>query len=252
MKAYTKDLLKENERIDQLIREDLGIIQNSDYFSFSVDALLLADFVRLPKRDNFNYIDFCSGNGIIPLLLSDKTTAKLKGIELQAPLVDMAKRSVKLNRLENQIEFIHSDIKELRRDPHHLYDIVTCNPPYFLIENSHKAHKLTSHALARHEIELTLEDWVKKAGQVMRMKGKLFIVHRPERLDDLTEVLLRYHFSIHRLKFVYPKIDANAKVVLIEAILGGGRNGVKVEPPLVIHNEDGSYTKELEAIYYGE
>lgn len=240
----------EHERIDRLIRENRAIIQSKHYFSFSVDAVLLANFIKLPKKRPFKYMDFCTGNGVVPIALSARTSQMLQGVEIQEELVEMARRSIQLNQLEQQIEIIHEDINQLGR-PNQLYDIISCNPPYFLKENSKEIHHLTSHQLARHEVALTLDQWVKKASIMLKDKGRLFIVHRPERLDDLTETLLKHQFSLHRLQFAYPKAEANANIVLIEAIFRGGRQGVKIEPPIVIHNADNSYTSQMEEIYFG-
>lgn len=243
--------LKENERIDELIREQLQIIQSRDYFTFSVDAILLADFINVAKSKRQRIIDFCTGNGVIPLLLSHQTNNSIEGIDIQPSLVDMAQRSVALNQLEHQIHILQMDIKDLKK-PATLYDIVSCNPPYFLVEDSEKAHHLTSHAIARHEIHLSLEDWVAKAALLLRDKGKLFFVHRPNRLDDIMETLNKYHFSIHRLQFIHPKEGKNANGMLVEAIYRGGKRGVKVLPPIVVHDADNQYTKEMKAIYFGE
>lgn len=243
--------LKEHERIDRLFRENRQIIQSREYFAFSVDALLLADFVELPKKRKFRYVDFCCGNGIIPLLLSSRTDQFLLGIEYQEELVEMAKRSIQLNQLEHQIEVVQGDINLLEK-PVQLYDIITCNPPYFLVEASREVHHLTSHQLARHEITLTMAQWIKKASIFLKEKGRLYIVHRPDRLDDLIETLLINHFSLKRLKFVYPKENKLANIVLVEAIYRGGRHGVKIEPSLVIHNEKNEYTKEMKEIYFGK
>lgn len=247
----SSQLVHSNERVDSFLDGKVGIIQSPDYFTLSIDALLLANFIKLPKRPNFKYIDFCSGNGVIPLLLSYRTESKLEGIEIQAPLVDMARRSAELNLKDQQIDFKQGDINDIQYVPGELYDIISCNPPYFLVDDTEATHQLTSHAVARHELTLTLDQWVGKASQIMRQKGKLFIVHRPNRLDDLFEALLAYQFSVNRLQFIYPKAGMNANGVLIEAIYRGGRHGVKVEPPIIVHQDNGDYTEELMEIYNG-
>ncbi|NLJ19145.1 MAG: tRNA1(Val) (adenine(37)-N6)-methyltransferase, partial [Globicatella sulfidifaciens] len=113
-------------------------------------------------------------------------------------------------------------------------------------------HRLTSHHLARHEVSLTMDQWLFKASKLLKDKGRLYIVHRPERLDDLMEGLLQHDFSVKRIKFAYPKVGALANIVLIEAIYRGGRRGVRIEPPLIVHQENGEYTPEMKAIYFGE
>lgn len=245
------ELVQPNERVDSFLGGKLNIIQSPDYFNLSVDALLLADFIKLPKHTNFKYIDFCSGNGAVPLLLSQRTEAPLTGLEIQEPLVDMAQRSAIYNNLQDRLNFIQGDLKEFATASGEQYDLVSCNPPYFLVEDSNKVHSLSSHAIARHEITLKMEDWVYKASKIMKDKGKLFIVHRPNRLDDLMTTLLSYRFSINRLKFIHPKPNQDANGVLIEAIYGGGYHGTKVETPVVVHNEDNTYTDELKVLYYG-
>lgn len=250
MEEQITQLVRQGERVDTFIRENLQIIQSPHYFAFSVDAILLADFACVPRRATGRIVDFCTGSGAIPLLLSQRTKATIEGIEVQPDLVDMAQRSVALNQLEHRIKIIEANLNDMPR-PKHLYDVVTCNPPYFSVENKQIQHHLTSHAIARHEVLLTLEQWVGKAQIYLKDKGKLFCVYRPDRLDDLMETLLRYHFSVHRIRFAHPKANHAAKVVLVEAIYRGGRQGVKIEPPIIIYSDDNTYTAEMQAIYYG-
>lgn len=242
-------LVRGNERVDYILREQRYIIQNPDYFPFSMDAVLLADFAPLNKRIH-RIMDFCSGGGIIPLLLSAKTQAEIKAIEIQEPIAEMARRSVQLNGLDEQIQIITGDIRQLTK-PIKEFDLITCNPPYFKLDSSHRLHKNNCHAIARHEIQLTLEEWIEKAALLLKDKGKLVIVYRPNRLDDLLEALLVHHFAVNRLKFIYPKPDQRANGVLVEAIYRGGRQGIKVEPPIIVHQLDNSYSPQMERIYYG-
>lgn len=245
-----KELIKPEERVDYLLREKRYIIQNPHYFPFSLDAVLLADFTRLPKGKKVKILDFCCGGGIIPLLLSARTAACIEGVELQAEIAEMAQRSVCLNQLEDQVMIYQGDLKEIPiLSP--AYDVITCNPPFFTLDEAHSLHANPYHAIARHELALTLNEWVSKASSLLKYKGRLFVVYRPNRLDDLMETLLDYQFAIHRLRFVYPKIGVNANSVLVEAINRGGRQGVRIEPGLVVHESDGSYSKAMQAIYYG-
>ena len=245
------DLLKPGERLDYLARENLSIIQNPDYFAFSVDAILLAHFAKVPRRQTARILDLCSGTGVIPFLLSAKTAGHIDAIELQEALVDMAQRSCQLNDLTDRLTFRQGDVKTMA-EARPLYDVVTCNPPYFSVTNKQTQHHLTSHAIARHEVYLTLEQWVAQAKRQLKTRGKLFCVYRPDRLDDLMETLLGAGFSVHRLQFAYGKADQVAKVVLVEAIYAGGRQGLKVEPPIIIYGPDQQYTPEMKAIYYGD
>lgn len=242
--------LKPGERIDQLIREQLSIIQHPDYFSFSVDAILLAEFARVPRKETARILDMCAGTGVIPLLLSHKTKAHITSIELQEPLVDMAQRSVQLNQLSDRITVLQGDVRTMA-SPKRLYDVVTCNPPYFSVDNKRAQHHLSSHALARHEIALNLQEWVQQARKQIKDRGKLFCVYRPDRLDDLMECLLQHQFAVQRIQFAYAKAGQKAKIVLVEAIFQGGRQGVIVEPPIVIYTDDQQYTQQMQEIYYG-
>lgn len=249
MSMIDDQLVQAQERVDSFLGGTLKLIQSSEYFKASVDAILLANFIRLPKSRNFRYIDFCSGNGVIPLLLSQRSQGHFEGIELQAGLVDMAQRSAQLNHVAHRLDFICQDLKDFNPPPHHLYDIVSCNPPYFVVDHSRDIHQQMTYALARHEISLRMEDWVSKAGQVLKDRGRLYLVHRPERIDDLVEVLNTYHFGIYRMKFIYPKSSMNANGILIEAIYRGGRQGVRVEPPIIVHEDNNDYTQAMQEIY---
>lgn len=252
LEQYNLDqLVQPNERVDLFIRENLKIIQSKNYFAMSIDAILLADFVRLTKK-SVRIMDFCSGNGVIPLLLSHRTASKIIGVELQAPLIDLARRNMLINQLQHQIKLIHQDVNDLTVSDVGTFDIITCNPPYFPLTDQVKKHQLDTHAIARHEVYLTIDQWVKKATQLLKTKGRLYIVHRPERLDDLIETLLKYGFGIYRLRFIHPKKDKRANILLIEAIYQGGRQGVRIEPPLVVHEEDGTYTQEMNELFYGD
>lgn len=244
-------LLKEEERIDYFKREKIQLIQSQHFFNMSVDAILLADFIQLPRQRHFHYVDFCSGNGVIPLLLSARTKNPLMGIEIQGPLIEMARRSIQLNQLQEQITMVHADINHLSMKNWRNLDIISCNPPYFIVEDTREIHHLNSHAIARHEICLTMDQWMLQASRMLKTKGKLFFVHRPNRLDDIMLTLTKYDFSIHRMKFIYPKADMNANGVLVEAIRSGGKRGVKIEPPVIVHEADDSYTEEMQAIYFG-
>lgn len=243
--------LKDGERIDHFKRENIQLIQSQHFFNMSVDAILLADFIQLPQQRHFHYVDFCSGNGVIPLLLSARTQNPLIGIEIQEPLIDMAQRSIALNQLQDQITMVHADIKALPMKEWRNIDIISCNPPYFIVDDTQAIHHLNSHAIARHEILLTMEQWISQASRMLKTRGKLYFVHRPNRLDDIMTCLDTYGFSVNRMKFIYPKVGMNANGVLVEAIRLGGRRGVKIEPPVIVHEADDSYTPEMQAIYYG-
>ena len=244
-------MLVGDERLDYLLAENLRIIQSPSVFSFSIDAVLLARFAYLPIQKG-NIIDLCTGNGIIPLLLSTRTKGNITGVEIQERLYNMAVRSVEFNQLTNQIHMINGDLKDM---PDQLgkgkFDIVTCNPPYFdtppkgiINENEHLA-------IARHEILCTLEDAVKTSSLLLKQGGKAAFVHRPGRLVDILTLMQKYRLEPKRLQFVYPKLGKEANTILVEGIKDGNRD-LKILPPLIIYKENNQYTKEIEEALFGK
>ena len=240
--------LHKNERIDELTPQ-LKIIQSRDVFSFSMDAVLLAHFPTVQK--NSQVIDLCSGNGVIPLLLSQKANGKIVGVEVQERLVDMANRSIRMNGLEQKVEMIHGDIKEMpERLGKGTFDILTVNPPYLPLigqDHNHNQH----FAIARHEILTNLEEVIQISGQLLKVGGKMAMVHRPSRLVDMITLLRENQLEPKRIRFVHPKQGKEANMVLIEATKHGGKE-MHVLPPLIVYGEDGQYTDEIYQIYYGD
>ena len=242
-------MLKENERLDELYRENMQIIQSEETFSFSIDALLLANFVHVTKRVK-TIADFCTGNGIIPLLLSYKTKKPITGIEVQERLVDMAKRSIALNDKSTQIEIEHLDLNDVKlKYNHSVFDLITVNPPYF--KNNQPTHSLTHHEIARSEVLIDLKGIIKAARYLINNKGKFYMVHRSERVHEIISLLHEHNFTVSKLQFVYSKrTNETAHFVLVESIFNSTAL-VKVLPPLYIYDENGAYTKEVKKIYYG-
>ncbi|MDY0404053.1 tRNA1(Val) (adenine(37)-N6)-methyltransferase [Virgibacillus sp. 179-BFC.A HS] len=243
--------LYEDERIDYLTaNEQMKIIQSPTVFSFSLDAILLAHFAQAPiKRGSI--LDLCSGNGAIPLLLSQRTKATIYGVEIQERLYDMAKRSVALNQLDEQIHMICGDLKEMQPIlKHSTFDLVTCNPPYFKTPAPTEYNHNEYLTIARHEVSCTLEDVIKACKLHVRPGGKVALVHRPGRLVDIISLMRQYRIEPKRMQLVYPKKSREANTLLIEGIRDG-RADLKILPPLYIYQENGSYTKEAEAIIYG-
>lgn len=244
--------LKGDERLDYLLADKkLKIIQSPSVFAFSLDAVLLSHFTYLPiKRGNI--IDLCTGNGVIPLFLSKRTQAKITGVEIQARLYDMAVRNVELNGLTDQIEMIHGDLKDMpERLGHSRYDVVTCNPPYFKTTSIEKYNDNEHLAIARHEIYCTLDDVLRVCRHLVRPGGKVSIVHRPSRLSEIFQVANKYNLEPKRVKFVHPKKEREANIVLIE-FARDGQPELKVLPPIIVYDEDGNYTEEVTKILYGE
>ncbi|MGJ8729550.1 tRNA1(Val) (adenine(37)-N6)-methyltransferase [Listeria aquatica] len=244
-------MLKGDERLDYLLAENMRIIQSPTVFSFSLDAVLLAHFTYLPVRKG-SIVDLCSGNGIIPLLLSKHTEAPITAVEIQPRLADMARRSVAYNKLEDQITVLEADIRNtapaLQKEKHSL---VTCNPPYFASLETSKFNENEHFRIARHEVMCTLEDAVRVSSELLKQGGKASFVHRPERLLELTQLMQKYRLEPKRIQFVHPLEGRDANMVLVEGTKDA-KPGVRYLPPIVVHQEDGEYTAEVKEILYGK
>ncbi len=228
--------------------ENLKIIQDNEMFNFSLDSVLLANFVTINKKAK-KILDIGCGNAPIPLILSQKTNAQITGIEIQKEVSQMAEESVKLNNKEKQINIINDDIKEYKKKTQNeSYDTITCNPPYFEIKEKSKLNKNDYKTTARHEINLTLEDLLKCARKLLKNGGNLAIVHRPERLIDILLAMRKYNIEPKKIRLIYPKKDKEANILLIEGKKNGNK-GIKILPPLYTHNNDGSYTNEIKKYF---
>ena len=241
-----------DERLDYLLAEkDMRIIQSPSVFSFSLDAVLLAKFVYVPIQKG-NLLDLCSGNGVIPLFLSLRTKGSITGVEIQERLFHMAVRSIEYNGLENRLHMIHGDIKEMPSTlGYGKYDIVTCNPPYFITDSNEVINENEHLAIARHEILCTLEDAVKVSSELVRQGGKVAFVHRSGRLIDMITLMRKYRLEPKRLQFIYPKKGKEANTLLIEATKDG-KPDLKILPPLIVYQDNNEYTTEMRKILYGE
>lgn len=240
-------ILKSDERIDDLHRNNYKIIQNTEKFCFGMDAVLLSGFTRVLLDETV--LDMGTGTGIIPILLEAKTLGKrFYGLEIQKESADMARRSVILNKLEDKIDIIEGDIKEASMlFGRSSFDVVTCNPPY-MNHNHGITNSDSSKAIARHEILCTLEDVIREASRVLKPKGRLYMVHRPFRLVDIINTCSKYKLEAKRMRFVYPYVDKEPNMVLVECIKGGGRNLIAC-PPLIVYKKPGVYTEEIIEIY---
>lgn len=241
------NLLKENERIDSLQRNGYSIIQNSTRFCFGMDAVLLTEFVNLKKGDRV--IDLCTGTGVIPILLCAKSQAEhFEAVEIQEETADMAKRSVILNNLEDRIDVKCEDLNNLKSVFENAsFDAVTVNPPY-MIPGKALVNPDESKAIARHEIKCTLRDVLSESSRLLKNGGKLFMVHKPERLDEIIVAMKEVRLEPKRLRIVYPRIDSKPNMILIEGAKCANA-GMIVEKPLIIYDESGKYTREVAKIY---
>ena len=240
-------MLKPNERIDDLQRNNYRIIQDPERFCFGMDAVLLSGFAKAKEGDHV--IDLGTGTGIIPILMEAKTKASnLVGLEIQPESADMAQRSVELNHLEKKIRIVTGDIREASSIfGAATFDVVTSNPPY-MTEHHGITNEKSPKAIARHELLCTLEDVICQAEKLLRPGGSFYMVHRPFRLVDIMVLMREYHLEPKRMKLVYPYIDKDPNMVLIEG-LRGGRPRMTVEKPLIVYKEPGVYTDEIYEIY---
>ncbi len=239
--------LKEGERLDDLQRNGFQIIQNPSKFCFGMDAVLLSGFAKVKEGERA--LDLGTGTGIIPILLRGKTKGRdFTGLEIQEESADMARRSVALNDLTDSVSIVSGDIKEAASlFGAASFDVVTCNPPYMTDRHGLQNPELPK-AIARHEILCSFEDVAREAAKVLRPGGRFYLVHRPFRLAEIIMTLGRYRLEPKRMRLVYPYVDRDPNMVLLEASRGG-RSGMTVEKPLIVYKEPGVYMDEIYEIY---
>lgn len=234
--------------------EDLKLYQRTDMFNFSIDTVLLAQFVTINKSVK-TIVDFGTNNAIIPLLLTKRSEkSHIIGVEIQKEAVEIAEENVKLNNLQSRITIINKDIKKFAKENvYSKFDIVVCNPPFYSVkENSRITKKSDLLIPARHETLVTLEEIIKAAQIVLTSDGYFALVHRPQRLAEITCLLKKYNFEIKRLQFVHPKIERDANIVLIEARLNS-TIGLIVSEPIIAHiNDTGQYSSQLRKLFFLE
>lgn len=224
--------------------KNLYIYQNPDMFSFSLDSVLLPNFITISSNTK-RILDIGTGNAPIPLILSTKTDASITGIEIQPDVYSLAKKTIEENKLEEQIEIICSDVNEWYKDVEsETFDIITCNPPFFKMKETSNINKTDYKTIARHELCLNLEQLLKITRKLLKNNGIVGIVHRPERLVDIVEEMRKNNIEPKKIRFIYPKIGKEAHVLLIEG-KKNGNPGIKILPPLYVHNIDGKYTEEV-------
>lgn len=229
---------------DLVYFKDIKIVQNKDYFNFSLDSVLLPNFVEITRKTK-KILDMCTGNAPIPLILSTKTDAKIYGVELQKEVYDLAKETIKINNLDNQIELINDNIKNLKKIfDTETFDIITCNPPYFKKKDDSIINENKIKSIARHELEMELEDVMIISKALLKNEGSLVLVHRTDRLIEIIELMKKHNIEPKRMRLIYPKVNAESNLVLIDG-RKNGKEGLKILPPLYIHNDDNSYTSEV-------
>ncbi len=239
-----KIYLKEGEVLNDLLGyENFHIIQHPKKFGFSLDSVLLSQFVTI--RKNFKkIIDLGTGNGSIPLFLSFRTAANIDGVEIQSDVADIASRNISMNNLEEQINIINDDIKSYSKLNNIKYDLIVSNPPFFKVSEASNLNNNDCLTIARHEVLLNLEELISSVSKLLKYGGTFAMVHRPDRLEEIFTLLHKYKLTPKRLRFVYPKKDKEANTILIEAKNTLPAGGLRILPPLYIYEND-KYTPEV-------
>ncbi len=247
------------------LKNGFKIIQDTERFQFGIDAVLLADFAAGSVHEGDKVIDLGTGTGIIPLLLAGRWKSTegafdtplrgtqapqvtFTGLEVQEASADMAAQSVALNGLEGQIQILQGDLKEADNlFPRHSFNVITCNPPYMIDEHG-RSNALDAKTIARHEVLCTLEDVVAAADYLLATHGKFFMIHRPFRLPEIFSALERHNMEMKRMRLIQPFADKEPNMVLIEARKNAKRR-LTIEPPLIVRDDNGEYTVEVQDIY---
>lgn len=245
--------LKDNERIDNLEYKNLKIIQNKEGFCFGIDSVLISHFAKNIK-DNSIGVDLGTGTGIISILLASKTNlSKIYGVEIQKDVADMASRSIEINNLQDKIEIINMNIKDIEKNTmqskfeRESFDFVVTNPPYKKLKTG-KTNENEYKYISRHECEANLEDFIRVSKLLLKDKGNLYMVHRPDRLVDIIELMRKYKLEPKKMRFVYSTIEKEPTLVLVNAVKNA-RPFLQIERPLIVYDNEGKYTKEIYQIY---
>ncbi|MEJ6400736.1 tRNA1(Val) (adenine(37)-N6)-methyltransferase [Nicoliella lavandulae] len=248
-----KVALKDDERIDQLYSQDIKIIQNPNVFSFSLDAVLLADFISVSKSPKTKLVDLCAGNGAVGLFSAHKTNGMIYEVELQSKLADMAQRSVQLNDLQNQITVYNTDINDIYAQiPKDSVDVVACNPPYFADLDTSKKNPNQYLAIARHEIKTNLNQVLSITSGLLKTNGRCFFVYRPDRLIELLDKMQANRLVPKEITFIYPRSDRDSNMILVSGIKDGRAGGLKIKPAITVYQDHSDeYTESIHRVLYG-
>ncbi len=237
---------KPNEMVYDLQCKGLKIIQDKEGYCFTTDSVLLANFVRCKPKDRV--VEFCSGSGVVSILAFAKNRCKdYTLVEIQPRLADMSNRTIMLNDLQEYIKVQNKSFQDFTLDNNENYDVLICNPPYF---SNASADKNISEELriARHELTMNLQDLAKSINKVLKYGGKFYLVHKAERFDEILTSFSQNCLAIKNVVFCHPKIDKDASFVLFEGIKGG-KNGLKVLPPLILNEKTGEISAQIKDIY---
>lgn len=228
--------------------ENLKIYQNTDMFNFSLDSILLPNFVTITAKTK-RILDIGTGNAVIPIIMSTKTKANIDAVEIQKEVYEIGKKSIELNKLNNQINIYNEDIKEFYKNKESdIYDTITCNPPFFKINDTSRVNSSDYKTIARHEVKLNLEDIMIVAKKLLKNNGNIAIVHRTDRLIDIIETMKKHNIEPKKIRLVYPKIGMESNILLIEGVKNG-KPGLKVLSPLLSHDSNDEYTEQIKEYF---
>ena len=228
--------------------ENIKIYQNTDMFNFSLDSILLPNFVTITAKTK-RILDIGTGNAVIPIIMSTKTKANIDAVEIQKEVYELGKKSIKLNKLNNQINIYNEDIKEFYKNKESdIYDTITCNPPFFKINDTSRVNSSNYKTIARHEVKLNLEDIMMIAKKLLKNNGNIAIVHRTDRLIDIMEAMKKHNIEPKKIRLVYPKIGMESNILLIEGVKNG-KPGLKVLSPLLSHDSNDEYTEQIKEYF---
>lgn len=241
------------EVVNKLLNYDnLNIIQNTDWFSLSIDSVLLINFIKIKKNDK-KIIDLCTGNAPIPMMLLKKYNEKeleITGVELQKEIYKLAKKSLKINKMDNEINLLNMDIKNLYSIyDSDTFDIITCNPPYFkVLTKKAILNDNQIKSVARHELKITLNDIFSISKKLLKNNGSIYMVHRTDRFMDVIKYMKKNNIEPKTIQFVYPKINSNSNIFLIEG-RKNGNSGLKILEPLFVHDNNGNYFENIKKMF---
>ena len=245
--------LNSDERVDYILKDRIQIIQTNDSFAFSLDTLLLGHFAAEFIHDNHKVADLCAGNGAASLFLAAQNKAKYDLVEIQPKMADIARRSILLNALEDHLLVHEADVNDafsfLAKDT---YDVVVCNPPYFKVPAGHTVNPDEAKAIARHEIKINLEQVIQTASGLLKTRGKFFMVHRPERLNEIILGMQKYNLTIKYIQPFIPKTGKDTNLIVLQATKNSNPEGLILKNDIIVHNENDEYTKEIWDMIDGE
>lgn len=241
--------LGKNERIDYLYSDDMRIIQDRTAFSTTLDTMFLADFAQKRIHDKYKVVDLCSGNCAATMYMAYFNRAKYDAVEIQDAAYSQAVRSIKLNKMENRITIHKDNVKNapnfLRKDS---YDMVVVNPPYFKVPKGHEVNPDRKKAIARHEILINLEEIIETASSLLKMKGKMIMVHRPERLGEIAYYCMKHDLSVKTIQPFASHIGEDSNLIIIEAVKHTAFDGTVLKNPIVVHDQDGKFLPNIQRI----